>query len=119
GYVANTGYEVLPAKEYDAVIHGIVSLGLRAQSYQGQPRPPQVEFKVIFELPEHTREVGEEDKKETVTAVISKKYKVSAKATSNWFKLLKLLLGEEINERNILQYPMSKLLGRTCVVKVT
>lgn len=104
-------FKPLEVGEYDACIHGIVNLGLRAQSYQGQPKPPKIVFKVIFEIPEQVRDDDQ-------TQVIAKKYTVSAHKKSNWFKLIKLIGGEDINEKTILQYPLSKILGKGCRIKV-
>ena len=120
----DTNYEVeiIPEGDYDAVLQGIVNIGV----YPGwEGKPPEVKIKFIFELPEVVR--GEEQ----LPVMVGKKVKLSAyikstKKTGGFdsgFFLLLTALGEKPTSDNILQYltkdGLSSLLGKTCVVKIS
>ena len=56
---SGTDFKPLEAQSYDFVIHGIVGLGLRPNSFQGEVKAPVAQIKVIFELPDAVRDDGQ------------------------------------------------------------
>jgi hypothetical protein len=116
--VTSTGgksYPVLEAKDYDAVVHGIVSLGRHPVEYQGTKKEPQVFLRIIVELPEVVREDG-------TTATTGKKIKVTNSVDKGNFAKFLTALGEKVTEANIESYfsnnAQKGLLGKAVVVTV-
>lgn len=108
-------YEVLEGKDYDAVVHGIVSLGLQPVEYKGEKKQPQVFLRVIVELPDVVREDG-------TTATTGKRIKVTDSVDKGNFAKFLLALGEKVTESNIRSYfsseALKSLLGRYVVASV-
>jgi hypothetical protein len=111
----NTKYTPLDSGDYDAVVHGIVSLGLNPDVYEGVQKTPKVFLRVIVELPDQLREDG-------TTITTSRKIKVSNSVDlGNWAKFL-TALGEKVTEQNIKSYSsrdkLEDLLGKSVVAVV-
>lgn len=111
GYVETSTYAPIPQGNYDAVIQGVINIGLRPQVWKGETKPSQVMYKVIFELPDYKREDDE-------TGLISKKFKLSVSSRSAWFKFMRTILGDEVTEKTLNMYPINNLLGKSCIVEI-
>jgi len=104
------GADFKPLNEgtYDFVIHGIIGLGLRPNSYEGQPKDPVTKIKIIFELPDSIRDDGQ-------TQVVGYKLNSGVAERGNYYKLLHMLLGERVNKDTIKEFVnstgMKQLLG--------
>jgi hypothetical protein len=114
GYTPGTGstYEMLPEGSYDFVVHGIVGLGLRPHTYNGEELKPQATIKIIFEIPECIREHDGQ------TELLSLKLPISSNVKSNYYKFCTAILGpnitnvEENMERLCFSTGMKELLGK-------
>ena len=109
-------FEAIDEGTYDFVIHGVVGLGLREiPAFQGQEKPPAVQAKVIFELPELQREDGQ-------SQMLTYKLTLSTSEKSNCFKFFKLIHGDKVSKATISQFLTSEglrgLLGKTGTVGV-
>lgn len=113
--VSSGGYELLPAGEYDAVIHGIINIGLRPVEFQGEKKAPAVFIKLILELPDKLRDDG-------VSTVVSKKIKLTNSVDKGNYAKLLTTLGEKVSKANINSYltsdALKALLGKSAIVVV-
>lgn len=115
GIVESNGYELLEAKDHDAVVHGIVNLGLRPVEFQGEKKNPAVFIKVILELPDVIREDNE-------TAVIGKKVKLTNSVDKGNYAKLLTAFGEKVTKINMSSYlnseALKKLLGKPIIARI-
>ncbi len=111
------GLEFKPLAEgsYDFIIHGIIGLGLRPHTYQGEERPPVSVIKVIFELPEEIRD----DKQ---TQVIGYKLNMSVHEKSNHYAFCRKYLGDRVTKDTMAEFVsaagLKQLLGAVGVLTV-
>lgn len=124
GYNPNSSggtYECLPEGTYDFVVHGIIGLGLRPQSFEGQEKPPAAEIKIIFEIPEQDGITLREDGQ---TELLSLKMKISNHERSGYYKFCTTVMGASVtsNEDNMKKLctatGMKELLGKTGTLTV-
>lgn len=113
--VSSGNFELLPTGEYDAVIHGIINLGLRPVEFQGEVKAPAVFIKLVLELPDKVREDG-------MTTVVSKKIKLTNSVDKGNYAKLLTTLGEKVTKANMNSYLSSNalkaLLGKSVIVTV-
>lgn len=117
GYKPSGEFSILEAKDYDAVVHGIIHLGRQnREPFQGKPRKPANMIRVVFELP------GELRSNDGLPVVIAKKIPLSDSVEKGNFAKFLVALGEKPTSTNILQYMLkeglAKLLGKSAVVTV-
>lgn len=115
-----SNYKALEQGEYDAVVHGIVSLGLRPDEFTNESgvtekKDPKIYLRVIFEIPDKLRDDG-------TTTTTSKSIKLTKDPVKgNWGKFL-TALGERVDKDNIDHYKskekLNSLLGKSVVVDV-
>lgn len=107
-------FKALANGTYDYVIHGIVGLGLRENSYQGEAKPPVVKIKIIFEVPAEVRD----DKQ---TQVCSYKVNLSPNAKGNFYKFVRTI-DKDATEDNFSGYMsaagLNNLLGQVGVLTI-
>lgn len=86
-------FELIPAGNYDFIIHGIVNVGVRKPytelTPEGKKALPKNQIKVIFEFPSSIRDDGE-------TNVSSLNLAVSLHGKSSMFKLFNACFGQAI-----------------------
>lgn len=114
---ANRGggeFKTLGNGTYDYVIHGVVGLGLRENSFQGEAKKPVVKIKIIFEIPSEVRDDGQPH-------VCSYKVNLSPNAKGNFYRFVRTL-DKDVTEDNFSEYMTSaglhKLLGKTGVLTI-
>ena len=116
----SNNYKALEQGEYDAVVHGIVSLGLRPDEFTNEAgavekKDPKIYLRVIFEIPGKLRDDG-------TTVTTSKSIKLTRDPVKgNWGKFL-TSLGERVDKDSIDHYKskekLNGLLGKSVVVDV-
>ena len=90
GFEQKGSFKPVDPGTYDAVVHGIVSLGVQAQKddpVTKEPKPPKGTLKIIFEMPDVVRDDGQ-------TALISKNMILSNHEKSGYYKLFAACLGQ-------------------------
>lgn len=112
-----SGFQPLKEGDYDAVLHGIVGLGIQKGSiYQGEQKPPVYKFKFIFEVP------SEERGEDKLPATISKSINLSNNVDRGGFALILKSLGVQVNKNTIMSYAtkdeLVKLLGKSLQITV-
>jgi len=115
GFQEKASFKPVDAGIYDAVIHGIVSLGVQPQKddpVTGKPKAPRGMLKIIFEMPDVVRD----DKQ---TALISKNMVLSNHEKSGYYKLFAACLGSaKTTEAVVASTPVTDLLGKKLALTV-
>lgn len=114
GLADKVNFKPVGAGIYDAVIHGIVHLGLQPQPADmatGDARHPCNMLKIIFELPDSIRDDEE-------TALISKDIPVKAGEKSNYYKLFYACFGPKTDMGLVVSTGVEELLGKKLALTV-
>ena len=115
GFAAQVEYKTLAEGDYDAIIHGVVGLGLNPVEFQGEQKAPAVFIKIIYEIPSEVRGDG-------LSTVIGQKLKLSGNDKSNCYKFLTTLFGTAINKNTAVGYlnsaGLQNLLGKTLSITI-
>lgn len=109
-------YTLLDEKEHDAVIFGIINLGLQeGKEYDGKATAAKTAIRLILELPSEVNEEGE-------AATVQKKINITGNVEKGNYAKLLIALGEKVNKNNINSYlspaALQGLLGKSVVAKV-
>lgn len=117
GFIENTGFTSMDVGEYDAVIHGVIGLGLHpVADYKGKKKQPNVFVRVIFEIPSLLR-----DDKSTTT--IGKRIKLGIHENSKCYEFLSDVYGKSFNKTEVGSYidsaGLKQLLGKTVTVTIS
>lgn len=116
GFTEKGGYEPTAVGDYDAVIHGIINLGLNPVEFQGQKKDPSVFIKLIYEIPSLIRN-------DEQTAVIGQRMKLSTNDKSRCYEFLSTVYGAAFNKKNVVGYlngdGLRALLGKTVSLTVS
>ena len=114
GFEQKGSFKAIDEGIYDAVIHGIVHLGIHPQlddPKTKKPKPPKGKIKVIFELPDVIRDDGE-------TGLISKDIRLTSGEKGDYFKLFAACLGNKVTEEQVISTDLEELLGSKLAVTV-
>ncbi len=108
-------YNLLEEKEYDAVIFGVVNVGLHPIEYQGEVKSPGTFVRLVLEIP------SEKDSDGNV-ATVQKKIRLTNNVEKGNYAKLLTMLGEKVTKNNINSYlsndALKSLLGKAVVVKL-
>lgn len=121
GFEIKTGGEFkdVPVGIHDAVVHGIVYLGLVANNFKkddGSPQPPAPQIKIIVELPNEVRGDGQ-------TQVMSTDVTVSCGEKGNYLPIVSAITKKKQSPETMVEFQysdgMKSLLGKAVGVTVT
>ena len=108
-------YNLLDEGDYDAVIFGVINLGLQTVEFQGEVKQPATFIRLILEIPSITDSEGN-------SATIQKKVKLTSSVDKGNYAKLLVALGEKVTTANISNYltpaALQGLLGKTASVKI-
>lgn len=115
GYEQKSSFKPVEEGIYDAVIHGIVHLGVQPQlddPKTGKPKPPRGTLKIVFELPDVIRDDGQ-------TGLISKNMPMSGHEKSGYYKLFAACLGHnKTNSEVVISTSVETLLGKKLALTI-
>lgn len=116
--VGGSDFALVPEGKYDALVHGIVFLGLVPNNFKdqkGNPQPPSPTIKLIMEMPDLLRNDGE-------TTVMSTDVTLSVGDKGNLISIIGAILDKKMTSETMAPYMFIKglqeLLGKSCVVTV-
>lgn len=111
-------FELVTEGKYDAVVHGIVYLGLVRNDFKkqdGTPQQPSPKIKLIMEIPDSVRGDG-------LTTVMGTDLTLSVSERGNFISVVSALVDKKLDEEGMAEYVGSKglkeLLGRNVHVTV-
>lgn len=108
-------YKLLDEKEYDAVIFGVVNVGLHAIEYEGEQKAPGTFVRLVLEIPSEVDEEGN-------VSTVQKKIRLTNNIEKGNYAKLLVALGEKVNKNNINSYlsndALKSLLGKVVTVKL-
>lgn len=108
-------YKLLDEGEHDAVIFGVVNVGLHPIEWEGEQKNPGTFIRLVLEIPSIVSEDGS-------VATVQKKIRLTNNAEKGNYAKLLTDLGEKVTKNNINSYlsndALKKLLGRAVTVRL-
>jgi hypothetical protein len=108
-------YKLIEEGDYDAVIFGVINLGLQKVEYKDEVKSPATFIRLILEIPSIVNEKGE-------PATIQKKVKLTASVDKGNYAKLLLALGYKVDKSSIGKYlsidGLKGLIGKSVVAKI-